>query len=60
MTQYGSDHNHESVIAIPMIVSRRFFALLTRAGAKDGKTAPEFLAEKLSEIVQSLEEQKEK
>ena len=49
-----------SVIAIPMFVSRDTYRLLTQEGAKNGQTGPEFLAEKLQEIVELIRKKRGK
>jgi hypothetical protein len=44
-----------NVILIPMAVPKGIFALLTRAGAREGKSGAQLLTEKFRSIIEDVE-----
>lgn len=59
--KFTLDDNDEqpqsNVILIPMAVPKGVFALLTRAGAREGKSGAQLLSEKLSDFLIEIEKE---
>jgi hypothetical protein len=53
----NDDQPKSNVILIPMAVPKGVFALLTRAGAREGKSGAQLLSEKLSDFLIEIEKE---
>jgi hypothetical protein len=51
----NDDQHNSNVVLIPIAVPKGVFALLTRAGAREGKSASQLLAEKFRSIIEDVE-----
>lgn len=53
----NDEQSQSNVILIPMAVPKGVFALLTRAGALEGKSGAQLLSEKLSDFLVEIEKE---